>query len=156
MSRVMYVAAAVAVLGTAGAGMALAQDKPQDPIVARQNLMKDQGNDLYRVILGMTRGRVPYDAAKASAAFASIAADSTHIAALFPDDSKTGHDTHALPKIWQNKTDFEAKAQKVHELALAAADSSKQGLDATKAAFKAVDDACDACHDDYRAPYKKR
>lgn len=156
MSRVMCVAVALAALGTVSAGRALAQGKPQDPIVARQDLMKHQGNELYRIILGMTRGKLPYDAAKASAAFSSIAVSSTHIAALFPDNSKTGHDTHALPKIWQDKADFAAKAQKVHEAALAAAASSKRGLDATKAAYRVVNDACDACHDTYRAPYKKK
>ena len=31
---------------------------------------------------------------------------------LFPDNSKTGGDTAALPAIWENKADFDAKLTK--------------------------------------------
>ena len=31
---------------------------------------------------------------------------------LFPDSSKTGGDTAALPAIWENKADFDAKLAK--------------------------------------------
>ena len=36
----------------------------------------------------------------------------TKSAALFPDNSKTGGGTAALPAIWQNKADFDARFAK--------------------------------------------
>src|SRR3990172_7028171 len=39
---------------------------------------------------------------------------------LFPDDSKTGGDTEALPAIWENKKDFEERFLKLADAAKAA------------------------------------
>jgi cytochrome c556 len=68
---------------------------------------------------------------------------------FFPDDSKTG-DTKAGPAIWEDRAGFEAAAAKLATDAKAAAEASKGGLDAFKAAFGAAAGNCKACHDEYR------
>ena len=55
----------------------------------------------------MAKGEAPYDQAKAQEIFATYVDDRGEVPALFPDNSKTGGDTAALPKIWENKADFE-------------------------------------------------
>jgi cytochrome c556 len=151
MFRLITAGAVCAVIGIAGVGVALAQN---DPITARQDLMKSNGAQV-KTLTEMVRGQQPFDAAKASAAFSKIADNLSKVGSLFPADSKTGHDTHALPKIWQNLDDFAAKATKVKDDATAAAEQVKAGPDALKTALATVGRDCTSCHDAYRAPYKK-
>jgi cytochrome c556 len=129
--------------------VAAQQPTGADAIAARQKLMKKQGSEV-KMLVGMIRGKVPYDGARASAAFQVLAETSARIPDLFPDDSKTGHKTKALPKIWQNKADFDAKAKELHADALAAAPKAGQSLADLKTAFATVGDACSACHKEYR------
>ena len=73
-------------------------------------------------------------------------------AGLFPDNSKTGGDTRATPKIWLNKNDFDAKAAAFGKAVAENRDQAKASLDGLKAAIPIVGKACDACHEDYRVP----
>jgi cytochrome c556 len=69
---------------------------------------------------------------------------------LFPESSKTGGDTAALPAIWQNKADFDAKFAKFGADAKAAASAVKD-VDSFKTAFSGVTKNCGGCHETYRA-----
>jgi cytochrome c556 len=143
---------AALLLAAVQVGAAAAQQPTgEDAIVARQHLMKKQGAQV-KTLIEMIRGKTPYDGAKAVAAFKVLADTSAKIPTLFPEDSKTGHKTHALPAIWQNKADFDAKAHKLHDNARAAEATAGNGLAALKTAFATVGDDCDACHDKYRRP----
>jgi cytochrome c556 len=131
-----------AVLAT---GAALGQD---DPIAARQALMKANGA-ASKVAFDMVRGTTPFDAAKAMEAMKTIAADMEEFPTLFPEGSDQG-DTKASPAIWQNMDDFKALAAKLGADANAAAEAASGGLDAFKTAFGAVGQDCGACHQKYR------
>lgn len=134
-------AAVIIAIGIAGVAAQV------DAIKTRQALMK--GNDAGgRLLSQMARGRVPFDAAKADAAFAQFADTAGKVPGLFPDNSKTG-DTKASPKVWQNKADFDAKAA---EFAKVVAENRPKvkTLDGVKAALPVVGKACDNCHDQYR------
>ena len=69
---------------------------------------------------------------------------------LFPENSKTGGDTAALPAIWDNKADFKAKFAKFGADAKAAQAAVKD-LDSFKAAFPDMTKNCGGCHETYRA-----
>jgi cytochrome c556 len=70
--------------------------------------------------------------------------------ALFPDNSKTGGDTSADPKIWENMSDFKAKFAKFGEDAKAA-DASVKDLDSFKASMGDIGkNDCGGCHQMYR------
>jgi cytochrome c556 len=135
---IVSVAAAAAI-----AGYAFAQD---DMVAKRQALMKDNG--AQATIAGqMIKGETPFDAAAAKAAMEKIAANAAEIPADFPAGSEGGN---ALPAIWANFADFEAKAAALGTAATAAAAAPDQGLEAFGPAFGAVGQACGACHQTYR------
>ena len=70
--------------------------------------------------------------------------------ALFPDNSKTGGDTAALPAIWENMGDVKGKFDKFGAEAKAA-QSSVKDLDSFKSAFGGLTKNCGGCHETYRA-----
>lgn len=138
--------AALAVVLSVGAVMA-----QSDPIAARQSLMK-HNNDNAKAVVQMMRGQAAFDAAKVDAAFVQWADTAQKLPGLFPDNSKTGSDTRATPKIWLNKKDFDAKAAAFGKAVAENRDQAKASLDGLKAAIPIVGKACDACHEDYRVP----
>jgi cytochrome c556 len=127
------------------AGYALAQD---DMIAKRQALMKDNGANAMAAGQ-MVQGATPYDAAAAKAAMEKIAANAAEIPADFPAGSEGGK---ALPAIWANFADFEAKAAALKTAADAAAAAADGGVEAFGPAFGAVGQACGGCHQAYRQP----
>src|SRR4051794_3286208 len=121
-----------------GAGAVIAQS---GPIAARKDLMK-QNNDHAEALVQMMRGRAPFEPGKVEAAFNQWADTAQKLPGLFPPDSKTGQKTRATPKIWETKSDFDAKAA---EFGKAVADNkakSVASLDGLKAGVSAVGRAC--------------
>ena len=92
MNRIVLAVGAVALAVTAVAAQS-------DPIAARKALMKKNGDEA-KGVTAMVKGEAPFDAAKAHAAFTTFADSAAKAPALFPDNSKTGGDTAALPAIW--------------------------------------------------------
>src|SRR5688572_2779555 len=101
MIRVLIAVAAVAV----GATTVIAQ---QDAIAARKALMKATGGQTAAASK-MIKGDEPFDLAKAKAVFATYEDTAAKAPTLFTPNSKEGGETAALPKIWENKADFDAK-----------------------------------------------
>ena len=120
-----------------------------DPIAARRQHMKDLGAQT-KTGIEMAKGEIPYDHAKAQAILATYVETGPKIPDLFPDTSKTGGDTAALPGIWENKADFKAKADKLTADAKAAQLTVKDA-DTFKAVFNDLTKDCGACHQTYRA-----
>jgi cytochrome c556 len=137
-------ALAVAVLGF-GATALLAQG---DPIAARKALMKANG-DQNRVATEMLEGKRPFNLDEAKKVLATFAEAGEKAPALFPDNSQTGGDTAALPPIWENKADFNAKLAKFASDSKAAMDASKD-LDSFKIQITEVRKNCGGCHQTYR------
>ena len=81
--------------------------------------MKGVGGE-NRNITEMLDGKQPFDVDKAKAALTTMSENAAKMPALFPDNSKDG-DTTALPAIWENKADFDAKMAKFSADAKAAA-----------------------------------
>lgn len=142
----VFAAAAVAAL-VFGVSAVVAQ---QNPIEARKALMKANNNNA-RVMVGMLRGTVPYDAAKATAAFDQWADTAKKLGALFPDNSKDG-DTEAMPAVWTERAKFEAEIAKFGK---DVADNRAKGttnLDGLKAAMAVIGKDCGSCHETFRKP----
>ena len=81
------------------------------------------------IVVRMMRGQAPFDAAAVDAAFAQWADTAQKLPGLFPDNSKTGGDNRASPKIWLNKKDFDAKAAAFAKAVAENRDKAKISLD---------------------------
>ncbi|HEY7998134.1 MAG TPA: cytochrome c [Pseudolabrys sp.] len=143
----MLIRTTVAVIAVAlGAGAVIAQ---QDPVTTRENLMKENNKNAIAAVK-MIRGQAPFDAAAVDAAFAQWADTAQKLPGLFPENSKTGGDNRASPKIWLNKKDFDEKAAAFGKAVADNRDKAKASLDGLKTAIPVVGKGCDNCHEDYR------
>jgi cytochrome c556 len=134
----------------AGAALALSASAvlADDVIAQRQALMKANGKATGPIVAIMKGG--PFDLAAVQNALKTYSDASKKGAALFPDDSKTGGDTEALPAIWQNKKDFDDRLAKLGADAADALDKIKDEA-SFKALMPGVLKNCGGCHELYRA-----
>ena len=120
-----------------------------DPIAERRELMKHDG-EAAKTLFGMSKGKIPFDLATVKESLKTLNEGATKTATLFPDSSKTGGGTAALPAIWQNKADFNARFVKFAKDVAAA----QAGI-VDEASFKklapAVFQNCGSCHELYKA-----
>ena len=143
-----FLALAVATLFTAAAVAA----EPEDIIKYRKNVMKATAGHMGATAAIIT-GKVDYkgDLADHARALAALTKDT---AALFPKDSDFG-DTEALDAVWKNNAEFKKRAStakaksEAFVKAVATKDNSK-----IAAGFKELNDACKACHKDFRKEQK--
>jgi cytochrome c556 len=119
-----------------------------DPIAARKALMKANG-DQSRIATEMVDGKRPFNLDAAKKVFTTFAEAAEKSKTLYPDNSKTGGDTAALPAIWEKKADFEAKLTKFGNESKAAA-AATTNLDTFKAQLAEVRKNCGGCHTPYR------
>jgi cytochrome c556 len=140
MKRMVFFGLAMAI----GLGAALADS---DAIKARREIMKGDGASV-KVAVAMMKGDAPFDLAAAQKIFAGFQEVAAKAPSLFPDDSKTG-DTNALPAIWDNKADFDARFAKFGADAKAAAAATTDEA-SFKAALPSVLKNCGGCHELYK------
>ncbi|MDB5595689.1 MAG: cytochrome c prime [Hyphomicrobiales bacterium] len=120
-----------------------------DPIVERQQLMKSL-SEASKAPGAMMKGETPFDLGKVQASLKTFADVGKKAPGLFPETSKTGHDTAALPKVWSDKADFNGKWEKFEKEAVAAQASITDEA-SFKANFPAIGKNCGSCHEGYRA-----
>jgi len=131
-----------------GVTSAAAQNVPV--IKERQKDLKAMG-DAAKEPNAMYKGEADFDLAKVQAALKVFQEKAAVLPKLFPDDSKTGGDTEALPVIWENKADLESRYGKLAETAKAAA-AKITDEESFPAAWKEVMGNCGGCHKKYRKP----
>lgn len=129
-----------------GAGVASAQS---DPIAQRKTEFKAMAGAV-KSPGAMLKGGEPFDAAKVKEALSTIVTQTGKLPALFPDSSKTG-DTDALPAIWANKADFEARFDKLGKDAAAAIVSITDEASFKQTMPKLLGQ-CGGCHREYKKP----
>jgi len=99
---------------------------------------------------GMAQGEIPVD----EAVFKKHASDVATLAGMvtegfIPNSAIEG--SAALPEIWTNNADFQAKAADFQNAAQALADAANQnGFEAAKGMVQAVGQSCGGCHRPYR------
>lgn len=142
------IALTVSVAVAAAAFAATAVTAQSDPIAARKAQMKTTGQQTG-IGAKMAKGEEPFDLAKAKTIFATYEKAAAAMPALFPDTAKSGGDSTAAPKIWEDMADFKARFAKFGTDAKAA-EAAVKDLDSFKAAFGAVTRNCGGCHELYR------
>ncbi len=146
MTKVKSVAGAVAVLALS-ASFALALSGA-DAIKQRQALMKENG-EVTKPIVPILKGEAPFDLAAVQKALRTYANAAEKMPTLFPPDSKTG-DTKALPAIWEDTADFDARFKKLGDDAAAALATVKDPA-SFRATMPNFYKNCGGCHEKYRA-----
>jgi len=136
-----------------GAGAVMAQ---QEVAVQQDNLMRSQAKSLYSVILKMTKGDIPYDQKAVDETISNLEADVAKIAKTFevnPKQNVVNATYGASSKVWQNKADFDSKIPPVQK-AIADVKGKISDVASLKAAYTAINDRCNDCHETYRVKLK--
>ena len=121
--------------------------KPEDAVKYRESAMFIQSQHLGRVA-AMASGRVPYDAAAATANAEVVAMISKLPWAGFGPGTEGGK---AKPDIWKEQAKFkELNERLMAETEKLAAATKAGNLDAVKAAVASVGETCKTCHDTFR------
>jgi len=119
-----------------------------DPIATRKDMMKQLGRANAEVAK-ISKGETPFKLETVQAALKTIQDASKAMPNLFPDNTKSGGDTAALPKVWETRADFNTRWEKMGRDAAAA--SAKIVDEASfKAAYSEVTGNCGSCHEGYR------
>ena len=71
----------------------------------------------------------------------------------FPDNTKEGFKTEALPSIWENKNEFNALMQKASDDMIKLASAIDTAEDLRAAQKDLMWSNCSACHDRFRKPH---
>jgi cytochrome c556 len=119
-----------------------------DAIKARKELLKGMGKPTKEAG-AMLKGEAPFDLAKVQAALKTYVENAPKLPGLFPEDSKKGGETEALPVIWEKKKDFEDRFAKLVADAKAA-QTAITDEKSFKAKFPDVAGNCGGCHKIYR------
>jgi len=144
MLRAALIAVSLLVLPT------MAHSQNVDVIKERKANFKAMG-DAAKPTGAMMKGEAEFDIAAVKNAIKVYQEKAAIQAKLFPDDSKEGEKTEALPVIWDNKADFEDRFVKLAEAATAA-DASITDADTFAAEWPKVMGNCGSCHKKYRKP----
>jgi len=145
MKRIILAGVAILV----GIGAVAAQ---QDLVNQSKTLMKSNGKNLGGVLSPMVKGEKPYDQAAVTAALAQLDDTAKKLPTLYPDSvkgAKAEGDYSPSPKIWESKSDFEAKIAGFAK-AVTEAKAQVKDLDTLKANLGTIGKACSACHETYR------
>ena len=148
MKRLFILAAAAAM---AIGGASAQQMKPEI-----QQKMRKAAYDVmayaFESLDNMAEGKRPYAKDEAVRNAEIVARVATLPKNFFGEgtDSKAG-ETRAKPEIWTNRADFDKKMNHmIEETGKLPAAASSGDVAALKNAVQAADDACKACHDEYR------
>lgn len=120
-----------------------------DPVGERKAQMKARGA-LVGELVPIAKGEQPYDAAKVLSTLEAMSKNAeTEVSALWPAGSETGDHTSA-PKVWEDRSAFEAAVGKYVSDVEAAVAAKPQNIDAFRPLFGAITSNCGACHQDFR------
>jgi cytochrome c556 len=128
-----------------GATAVLAQN---DPIASRRALER-ANEEQGKAAAAMIKGDLPFDLDRAKGVFATFLDAAAKAPHLFPENSKTGGDTTAAPKIWDDPDGFKAAYARFAAEAKAAQEQVKDPA-SFKLLFEGVIRHCRDCHDVFR------
>ena len=125
------------------------QAKPEDLVKQRRSAYAVMGYN-FANLGAMAQEKKPYsrDDAIRSADLVAVLAD--YPRGFFAEGTDKG-ETKAKPEIWQKRSDFDAKMDKMISEVRKLPQAARSDLASLKKAVSDAGAACKACHDDYRA-----
>lgn len=147
MKRVLLVLA----LGAGIATAVHAQIKPENQLKLRKSAYALMGYS-FAPLEAMAEGKRPYSRDDAVRAADLLVQVSQVPKGMFGEGTDKVGETRAKPEIWTHRADFDAKMNKMVEEVAKLSQAARSGDEAQlKKAVHDVDNACNACHDQYRA-----
>jgi len=138
------------VLLVSAAAAAIAHTGVENPaVLARMENMKAMA-DQMEILVPMVRGETDFDAGRVTAALEALQRHAAEAPALFraPEGDPQ---SEALPEIWENFADFEARSIELSRIAQAASAVEIEGPQALLPLVREIGGSCSSCHEDYRA-----
>lgn len=149
-TRTTLLLTGLALAALAGGAMAQEAGKPKDLVEYRQAVMSSLGGHtgaIGRIVKGQVDADHLMAHAEAIAATAPVVEDIWWDNSGFDDYDRTD----ALPEIWEQPDDFQAKIDDFQKAARGLVDAVETGERARIIkGFKALGSSCGACHDSYR------
>lgn len=131
-----------------------ASSPEENAIEARQGMMHLRAFNLGPLV-GMLKGKIPYDAAQAKNLANNLSAllDVDMRSAWMPGTSNKAYPdaTEALPGIWAADSKLVEHHQALVDAVAKLAPVAGDGMEALAPAVKNVAQSCKGCHDDYKA-----
>ena len=90
---------------------------------------------------------------KASKYMKEVSENYLELLNLFPENTKEGHGTEALPSIWENKDEFNALMQKSSDGMIKLASVIEESDDIRETLKQYMWKNCNACHSKFRKPH---
>ncbi|MEQ8825993.1 MAG: cytochrome c [Filomicrobium sp.] len=135
-------------LGVLAATIPVAQAQNLEVIKMRKDLLEAMGK-AAKSPGKMMKQEIPFDKAVVEAALDTFIKNAPKLPDLFPDDSKTGGKTNALPAIWDNKKDVADRFAKLIADAKAAKGTVNDEFEFMETWPKVVGN-CGSCHKKYK------
>jgi cytochrome c556 len=149
MTRLLLAAATVAGLLTALPAAAQFQ-RPDDAVKYRKASFQVMATHFGR-IGAMAQGRVPFDAAAATANADVVVFMSKLPYAGFVEGTSGTEKGAPKANVWTERAKFDGEAKKMQDAVTALAAAARaNNLDQMKAAFGNAAGTCKSCHDDFR------
>ncbi len=143
MIRVLSVVLTLAVGVTAVYAQSSAITQRKEAMKAQAAAAKEPG--------AMMKGEAKFDLAKVHSSLAVYQEQAAKVKNFWPDDSKAGGETDAMPAIWEKKSDFLGRFDKFAADAKAATAAIKDEV-SFKSEWPKVMSNCGGCHKEYRKP----
>ncbi len=124
-----------------------------DPILARQAMMKTNGRDT-KVASAMLKGETPFDAGAAAVILADYRRAADQFGHYFTSPPPPGAKSEAAPAIWEKPDAWAAALARFKADADAAAATQPTSVETFKPAFLMVVRNCKSCHDAFRTEAK--
>ncbi len=123
--------------------------KPEDQIKLRKSAYALMGYN-FASLAAMAQGKKPFNKDEAARNAQLVATLAPVPGQFFGNDTDFG-ETKAKPEIWKNRSDFDAKMEKMKREAAKLPQVAGAGdMGAFKKQVSDTGAACKSCHDDYR------
>ncbi|MFK7854223.1 MAG: cytochrome c [Granulosicoccus sp.] len=149
------IATALFFVGVLMAGIVNSHSGAKGIVKERMDAMENMG-DKSKLVADMLKGEREFDATALVDAADAFVLHGTRMAELFPDteESRTGSNTEALPRIWDEWDDFSKRVNEFIELSesLKTTVSTTEDVGQLKKAFFQTRRSCSGCHKRFRKP----
>ena len=126
-----------------------ANQSVEDIIKGRKAMFSENYQNAKRISILLKSGKID----EAKPLMEKISKNYTKLLGYFPDNTKEGFKTEALPSIWENKKEFNDLMKKASDdmIKLAGAIDTAEDLKAIQKELMWSN--CSACHNRFRAPH---